>query len=345
MKALVLKGIKQVSYEEVPTPECPRDGLLLKIEAVGLCGSDVRNYLHGHHNIKYPVILGHENVGLVVEKGDAAQTQINVGDRVVMFPGVPCGHCRWCMSGLHSLCADMQYLGMQYPGGFAEYMVIPPELLARGLLLKLPDSIASERAAEIELMSSIYAAQENARVAIGETVVIVGAGPAGCLHTEIARLRGAVNIIVADLSEKRLEMARQFSGTCFVNSGEEDLKAKVMELTGGMGADVAIVAAPTAAPHQQCIELLAPRGRLLVFGGLPHDDPWTKLDGNAIHYKELSVIGTYGYGLLGFKKAFDIVTSGRLSASVVTHVLPLAEMERGVELIGRGEAIKVVLKP
>ena len=345
MKALVLKGIETVSYEEVPIPKCPQDGMLLKIEAVGLCGSDVRTYHSGHSDVTYPAILGHENVGKIVEIGKNAQTDLRVGDRVTLYPGIPCGKCRYCMQGLHSLCLDQKNIGLDVPGGFAEYMAVPGEVVDHGLIIPVPDHVKSEDMVIVELLSSIVGAHEFGRVGMASNVLIIGTGPAGCLHSELARLNGAKTILVADFSDERLEMAKKFSGTHFINPQKEDLKAKVMELTGGVGMDTVIVAAPSTQASAQALEYLANRGTLMVFGGLPKTDPFAKMNLNLIHYKELTVIGNNGYSLLQFQRAFDIISAGMIHSDITTHVLPLSEMEQGVKLIQQGKALKVVLKP
>ncbi|WP_294468278.1 alcohol dehydrogenase catalytic domain-containing protein [uncultured Anaerofustis sp.] len=344
MKALVLKGKCKVDYEEIETPKCPKGGLLLKMEAVGLCGSDVRTYEFGHHNVEYPAVLGHENVGRIIEVSQGVEGY-EVGERIMMHPGIPCGKCIYCHEGLHSLCENRQTYGQDLLGGMAEYMAVPKEGIDRGLILKVPKDIKSEDIVTVELLSSVLNAQENAGVGIDQTVVIIGTGPIGCLHSEISRLKGAKKIIMVDLKASRLEMCKQFSGTDFIDSSKWDPIEKVMELTGGTGADHVIVAAPSADAHYQGLRMLKKRGTLVLFGGLNKSDPWTKLDANLIHYRELTIKGAFGYGFSIFSKAFDIVCNKMLKGNIVTHVIPLKDMERGVSLIKKGEALKVVMKP
>ncbi len=344
MKAMVLTGKGEAEYQDVATPKCPDDGFLIRVDSVGLCGSDVRTYSHGHAHVTYPCILGHENVGTIAEIGSKVKGY-EVGERVIVNPVLPCGKCWYCLKGLQELCSDKLTYGHEIQGGFAEYMVVPGIGIERGQIIKVPDDVSSDDIVVVELLSSVLNSQQLANVQVGETVVIIGTGPIGCLHSEVARLRGAKDIIMADINDERLEMCKEFSGTHFINSANEDLVKKVMEITDGFGADVVIVAAPSAQPHQQGIEMLRKQGTLVIFGGLNKDNPWTKLDANLIHYSELKVIGAFAFAPENFKKAFDIVSKKMINMDLITHKLPLKDMVKGVELLQAGKALKVVLKP
>lgn len=345
MKALYLTGKAQVEMREVPVPQCPDDGLLIKIDSVGLCGSDVRTYSVGSAKISYPVVLGHENAGYVEEVGKNAPGDWKVGDKVVANPAIPCGKCYYCVNKMPGLCDHIQVAGTSFPGGFAQYMAFPGDMLTRGQIIKLPQDADLEPMILAELLASVVKAQDDLKVGMGETVVIVGSGPIGCLHAQIAKLHGATTIIMADLNRERLNKCHSFGGTHFVVSSEEDLVARVMEITEGRGADVCIVAAPSSKPHQQGVELLRKEGRLSLFGGLAKENPWTTMDGNLIHYKRLRIFGAYSYSAADFAKGYELLRAGRIDTAIITHQLPLEQMEDGVRAIQQGEAIKVVLKP
>ncbi|WP_294547583.1 alcohol dehydrogenase catalytic domain-containing protein [uncultured Pseudoflavonifractor sp.] len=344
MKALYLTGKAQVEMRDIPVPECPDDGLLIKIDSVGLCGSDVRTYSVGSAKINYPVILGHENAGYV-EKVGKNVTGWKVGDKVVANPAIPCGKCYYCVNKMPGLCDNIQVAGTSFPGGFAQYMVFPGDMLSRGQIIKVPDDADLEPMILAELLASVVKAQDDLKVGMGETVVIVGSGPIGCLHAQIARLHGATKIIMAELNKERLDKCHEFGGTHFIVSSQEDLVQRVMEITDGRGADVCIVACPSAKPHQQGVELLRKEGRLCLFGGLPKDNPWTTMDGNLIHYKRLRIFGAYSYSAADFAKGYELLAAGRIDTRIITHTLPLEKMPEGVRMIQQGEAIKVVLKP
>lgn len=346
MKALFLTGKSHVEYKEIPDPSCPDDGLLLRVEAVGLCGSDVRTYTHGHSKISYPCILGHENAGVVVEVGKNATGGYQVGDALVIHPAVPCGTCYYCRNGMESICENLIVVGHGIPGGFAQYMAIPKIVLEKGTLIKMPEGLSFDRIVIAELLGSVIKAQKQLDTKLGETVVIIGTGPIGCLHSEIARLRGAGKIIMVNHSGGRLELAKKYSsGTHFIHSGIEDAVKKVLELTEGRGADIVVAASPSQEAVQQGLQMLRKEGRLSVFGGFNKEEPWLRLDGNLIHYNRLNIIGSYSYTAADFEQGVNLIAEGRINTDMITHRLPLAEMEKGVALIRGGEALKVVLLP
>ncbi len=346
MKALVLTGKEQAEYRDVEKPSCPEDGMILKIEAVGLCGSDVRTYLHGHSKVKYPAIIGHENAGTITEIGSRVTAGWKTGDRVIVNPAIPCGKCWYCKHDtISGLCEVLSVYGNDIPGGFAQYMQIPGVGIERGQILRIPDGIPFDEIIIVELLASVIKAQAQLRVSLGETVVIIGTGPIGCLHAQIAKLRGASTIVLAGRNQERLNLAGRFGATHLVNSASEDLVKKVKELTGGRGADAVIVAAPSAEPHQQGLEMLRKEGRLSLFGGLDKENPWSRVDANLIHYNRLEIRGAYSYSFADFLQGFELVAAGRIDKEIVTHKLPLADMPEGVRLIQAGKAIKVVLKP
>jgi L-iditol 2-dehydrogenase len=341
---LYLTGKAKVELRDTPVPTCPDDGLLIKIDSVGLCGSDVRTYSVGSAKINYPVVLGHENTGVVVEVGRNA-AGFAVGDKVVANPAIPCGKCYYCVNKAPGLCDNLEVAGTSFQGGFAQYMVFHGTMLQRGQIIKVPDDTDLEPMILTELLASVIKAQSDLQVGLGETVVIVGSGPIGCLHAMIAKLRGAATVVLADVSARRIELSKKYCGTHFVVSSEEDLVKRVMDVTDGRGADVCISANPSAKPHQQGVEMLRKEGRLSMFGGLPKDSPTTVLDANMIHYKRLRVFGAYSYSAAEFAKGYELLLAGKIDSRIITHKLPLEGMEDGVRAVQNGEAIKVVLKP
>ena len=346
MKALVLTGKEQAEYRDVEKPVCPEAGMILKIESVGLCGSDVRTYLHGHSKVKYPAIIGHENAGTIAEVGSKVRMDWKVGDRVIVNPAILCGKCYYCTHGdMSGLCEVLSVYGNDIPGGFAQYMQIPGVGVEKGQILRIPEEIDFDEIVIVELLASVIKAQEQLRIGLGETVVIIGTGPIGCLHAQIAKLRGATKIIMAGRNQERLNMAGKFGATHLVNSAGEDLVKRVKEITGDRGADVVIVAAPSAEPHQPGLEMLRKEGRLSMFGGLSKENPWSRLDANLIHYNRLEIRGAYSYSFADFMQGFELVLAGKIDKDIVTHKLPLKDMPEGVRLIQAGKAIKVVLKP
>lgn len=345
MKALVLEGKEKIMYKEVDTPSCPEDGLLMKVDSVGLCGSDVRTYFHGHHHVTYPCILGHENAGTIIEVGNKVKGY-KVGEKILVNPVLPCGECWYCQKGWQHMCSNRLTYGHHIQGGFAQYMAVPGIGLEKGQIIKIPDGVSTDEIVIVELLSSIVNAQEYADVTLGETVAIFGTGPIGCLHSEIARLRGAKEIIMIDINEERLKLSKEFSGTKFYNSTKVDVVKEILDFTQGFGVDVAIIASPSVQAQAQGLDILRKRGRLVIFGGVSAENPFTTLDSNKIHYNEIAVLGSFAYGPNNFKKAFDIVANKMIhTEGFITHVLPLSKVEDGIAAVKSGDALKVVLKP
>nr|WP_281350124.1 zinc-binding dehydrogenase [Alkalibaculum sporogenes] len=198
----------------------------------------------------------------------------------------------------------------------------------------------------VELLSSVINSQEYANVTLGETIAIFGTGPIGCLHAEIAKLRGAKDIIMIDINDNRLELSKKFSGTKFINSAKVDIVKEIMDYTNGFGVDAAIIATPAIESQAQGLDILRKRGRLVIFGGVSSENPYTTLNSNTIHYNEIAVLGSFAYGPNNFQKAFDIVCNKMINTDgFITHKLPLSKVEEGIAEVKAGNALKVVLKP
>ncbi|MDD4146101.1 MAG: alcohol dehydrogenase catalytic domain-containing protein [Clostridia bacterium] len=344
MIAAVLYGPNDLRIEEVETPQCGEDELLIRVKAVGLCGSDIRTIFNGHKRIAYPQILGHEITGEIVEVGSNVK-KYQQGERIYVSPTVPCFECSPCKRGWYCQCENLTVPGTTMPGGFAEYMVITKDIMERGQIIPIPEKMSYEDAVMTEPLSSVYACQENADVTLGDTVVVIGTGPIGCLHVELAKLRGAIRVIAIDQLDARLQIVKQFGADDIINSKNEDPVARVKEITAGYGADKIISANPSTEAQQQAIVMAAKRGKVVFFGGVA-PGKLTEIDTNIVHYNQLMLLGHFGYDHLQNYKSFALIASGRLAAKkYVTHVLPLAEIKKGIELTKSGEAIKVVLQP
>lgn len=344
MQAAVLQGIGQMTIEEVPRPECLPGGMVLRVRACAICGTDVRIYRHGKRNVRPPCIVGHEITGTIAEIG-AGVAGYTVGQAVLLVPGIPCGHCRYCLRGWTSLCTFGHGIGYEYPGGFAEYIAVPPEGVRAGIVVALP-SIPFEQAAITEPLACAISAHERTQTGMGDTVVIFGTGPIGAMHILLSRLRGAARIIAIDLLDARLEQARQFGPDILINAAHEDPVAAVMEDTHGVGVDVVITAASSQKAQEQAIALAGPRARIVFFGGLPPDGPMITLDSNRVHYGEMAIYGLFGSNMAQNRLALQLIASGQIPAEkLVTHILPLDQIEHGIALIERGDALRTVITP
>jgi len=281
-----------------------------------------------------------------VEKVGAKVEGYRVGDRLSVAPPVYCGQCYFCQQGLYYLCENIRELAQHWPGGFAEFMVIPPEALKCGNVNFMPGGMSFEEAAISEPPSSCINAQEVAQVTMGETVTVVGAGPIGCFHLEIARARGALRIIIMDILKNRLELAGRFSPDLVIDNSKEDYLQKVMQVTGNRGSDLVIVACPSAKAQMDSLLIARKGGRVIFFGGLPHGKSLVSLDTNLIHYKALGVMGSTSFSPRHNKMALQLIAQGKIRArKYITHLFPLEDFKEAIRVIERGEALKVVLKP
>ena len=345
MQAAIYEGIGKLVVRETDSPDLPDGGVLLKIKSCAICGTDLRTYHHGSSFCEPPWIIGHEVAGEVVEI-DKGAGGLRRGDRVTVAAGIPCGTCRACTNGWMHLCSNVKAHGFHYPGGFAEYMAVNQGAVQQKALNKICDTVSYDQAALTEPLSCVINGQELVNVTLGDTVVVIGAGPIGCMHVETARARGAVRIIHVEQNKLRLEQAKAFGADHYVDASEEDPVARVMQITEGRGADVVISACAAKEAQGQAVKMAALRGRVSFFGGLPKSNSIAAIDGNVIHYKELAVFGAFASSPSQNRLALDLITSGRIRTdAIITHRLPLQQIEQGIGLMDRGEALKVVINP
>ncbi|MDR1613403.1 MAG: alcohol dehydrogenase catalytic domain-containing protein [Planctomycetota bacterium] len=346
MKAAVFIEPGRIEVRDVPLAPCGPDDIIVKIHACGICGSDVRNFRAGLRRNAQGItsqIMGHEFTGVVSETG-ANVTRYRIGDPVAAAPDVSCGRCWYCRRGLANLCDYHRMLGVDWPGGFAEYAQLPAEVLERGMIHHVPDGLSLDDAAMSEPAASVIAAQENAGVGLGDTILILGDGPIGCLHLEVARARGASRVFMS--GALRLRAAEAFGPDLLMDGRREDVVRKVREATGGLGVDFAVCANPVAATQEQGVQAVRKRGTVILFGGLPKDKPRTTLDSNRIHYGEIRVVGAFSYPAPIHLKALAAIRDGVITPSkYITLILPLDETVRGFAAAVAGEALKVLIKP
>jgi len=344
MKAAFLVGIREFEIREIPEPVAPDDGLVVKVEACGVCGSDLRRWREGPPQGVDGVTSGHEIGGVVVEVG-AGVMGYAPEDRLAIAPDIHCGHCYYCQRGMYNLCDSLHFLGITpgYPGGFAEKMVLVGGVLTNGVVHGMPEGLSFIEGALAEPCSSVLASHHKAGTSLNDTVVVIGAGPIGCLHTVIARARGA-RAIVSEPSETRREMARRFQPEALVDPFNEDLAAVVRQLTGGLGADIVSCATPGAATQTQAVEIVRKGGRVVLFGGLPKANPMTTLDSNRIHYGEIEVVGAFSYHPTFHELALEVLRRQLIPADLlVTHTFPLEKIGEAFETAASGEGLKVMV--
>jgi L-iditol 2-dehydrogenase len=339
MRVAMYYNNRDVRLEELPVPKIVAGELLLRTRASGICGSDLMEW---YRIKKAPLVLGHEITAEVVEVG-AGVKGFNIGDRVFSSHHVACGECRYCLNGHQSVC-DLLRSTYFDPGGFAEYIRVPKINVELGTL-RIPDSMTFDEGSFIEPLACVVRAQRFARLRAGQTVLVIGSGISGLLHIQLARARGAARVIATDISEYRLNAAKQFGADATIH-GSEDVPAKLLELNDGRLADVVIVCTGALPAAQQATKSIDRGGTLLFFAPtaagvdvpIPLFDFWRD---------EINVVTSYAGSGDDLKESLELIRDHKVRvADMVTHRLSLADAGLGFQLTASGQdSIKVIIDP
>jgi L-iditol 2-dehydrogenase len=329
-----------VRVEDVPRPQIGPGEILVKIEASGICGSDVMEW---YRIKKAPLVLGHEIGGQVVEAGDGVE-KFAVGDRVTATHHVPCNTCDLCLHGQHTACDTLRSTKFD-PGGFAEYVRVGVLQTDRGTL-KLPDEVSYEQATFVEPLGCVVRGQRVARVRAGQSVLVLGSGLAGLLHVALARASGAGRVIATDVSPYRLEAAKRFGADLVLDAAAEDIEFRVREANGGRLTDRVIVCTAVPAVNEQAFRLVTRGGTILFFAlvspgvdlAYPAFDVWNRC---------VTVVQSYAAAQADLATALELIRGGRVPVTeMITHRLPMDRAVEGFGLVANAsESIKVVVEP
>ncbi|MFC5700713.1 NAD(P)-dependent alcohol dehydrogenase [Cohnella faecalis] len=343
MKAAVMTGTRQIRMEDHPIPKPRANEALIKVMAVGVCGSDIHYYEHGRigrYVVEGPFVLGHECAGEVVAIGENV-TRVAVGDRVAVEPGVTCGTCSACKAGRYNLCPDVQFLATPpVDGAFVQYMTHREDFL-----FEIPTTMSYETAALVEPFSVGIHAARRAGVQPGSAVVIMGMGPVGLMAVIAVKAFGAGTIIVADLEEKRLNAARQLGATHAIQVNRDDAAAIIEELTGGIGADAAFETAGNDRALLSALKSLRRGGALAIVGLPPQGD--IPLPIPFIVDNELDIFGVFRYANT-YPDGIRFLSSGMTDLdAIITDRFPLAETWAAMEraLTSKSDTLKVIVYP
>jgi len=333
------------SVEEVPVPRIESDELLLRVRAASICGSDVKIVRSGHRKLieGQQIVLGHEFVGVIEQVGSRVE-RYQVGQRVGVAPNAGCGRCDACTSGRSNYCPDYTAFGIDRDGAQAPYVKIPGRFLAQGNVIPLPDEISDTQAALLEPFSCVVNGVRVSRIELGDTVVIFGAGPIGLMHVMLCRIAGAGRIIVVDPVKGRREKAEVLGCDVTLDPEAGEITARLRRETDGRGADVVITACPVPAVQTAAVEVLAPFGRVCLFGGLPKDTGPVAVNTNSVHYGNLVVTGATGGSVQDFRIALKLAVGKRVDlCRVVSDVFRLDELKEAYDKALSGAEGKIVL--
>jgi len=333
-----------IRVEQVPRPTPAPGEVLVRVHCCGICGSDLRTFRKGSPPgaLPAPRIMGHEFAGQVAELGKGV-AGFRIGDRVAAAPATACGHCFYCRKGSPTLCLNALDFGTSQPGAHAEYVIIPAQLVAQGGLVILPEEISYEKASLLEpLGTCIHGLYTRAKLERGESAVIIGDGPIGLIQVMLAHHRGASTIICAGHHDDRLAHAKRWGAHITVNTHSENLERSVKDATEGMGADLVMVSVPNAQAMQEALPLVRGGGRIVVFGGVPKGSK-IELEPNFIHYKEITITGTFNCTVEEFRQGLDIIKDSPIE-ELITHRVPLAHIVDGYKIMSDKVGLKVLVE-
>ena len=346
MRGFVFNGPgKTPTLDALPDPEPGPGEVLLRVGANTVCGTDLR-IMRGEKTkgVDLGVVLGHEVAGTVAAVGGDVEGY-SVGDLCGIVPLLPCGLCRACQSGLEHQCTASSIIGYDVNGGLADLMLVPAIGIRTGRLVPATADIPAEQLALAEPLSCCINGLDQYRVDVGDTVVILGAGPIGLLHLQLARLAGATTVIVSDPSGSRRAVASELGATTTVDPTGTDLPTVVADATGGRGADVAVVCIGRPELVNDALRLVRVRGRVSIFAGLAGQG-WAEIEANLVHYRELTVVGASNSARAHYERAVDLICDGRIdTARMVTHRFPLDRASEAIDFVAGGEGIKVAVVP
>jgi len=336
----VFYGPGDLRQEELPVPEPAPGELVVRIDAALTCGTDVKTLRRGHPVMlpKVPTVFGHELAGTVTAVG-AGVGRFRAGDRVVAANSAPCGGCRSCLAGRPNLCEDLLFVN----GAYGEFIALPPRLVAKNVV-PLAASLPAARAAFAEPLACALGGIERARVESGQTVAVFGHGPLGCLLGMVAAARKA-RVLLIGKAGWRLERVRSLGiGECLDATGTDNIVEEIRAATGGRGAEVAIDATGRPEIWEQAIDSTGRGGSVVFFGGCA-PGATVRLDTRRTHYEELTLLGAFHHTPELIRRAVELMESGVLVPDgLITHRMRLEAVREALELMAKGNALKVLIE-
>lgn len=340
MRVAVWYSNSDVRVEEMPAPEIGAGEMLVRIEACGICGSDVMEW---YRIDRAPLILGHEVGGQVVEVGEGV-TQYTVGDRVTIAHHVPCNTCKYCLSGHHTMCDTLRTTNF-YPGGLAEFVRLPEIVADRGVF-KIPDSMSYREATFVEPLACVLRGLRKTGMKRGDTVLVAGSGIAGLFFIQLAKHMGAGKIFATDISEYRLDMAAKLGADVIINAND-DVPSRVKELNNRYLADVVVLCTGATPAVRQALDSVDRSGTVLFFAatGPGVEIPFSVND--TFWRNDVTLTTSYAASPGDYREALELVDKGVINTELMaTHVLPMDDVARGFQLVAdAGESVKVIIEP
>jgi len=344
MLAVRFYGPGQLRVEDVPVPKPESGEIVVKNALAVTCGTDAKMYRRGHVLTKPPQIIGHEFAGTVSEVG-AGVEQFKEGMRVVAANSAPCNGCYYCSIKKPNLCEHLGdcLVGFSWPGAYAEYVRLPARIVQQNTFV-IPDDVPLENVASLEPLACVVHGWDLVDFEAGGTVAVIGGGPIGILHAQLAHLHGAKSVILCDPHTERLSGSARVGIDVIVNSKSENVHDRILGLTEGRGVDLIVEAAGRKEAWESAHLLTRKGGTVLLFGGCPSGTT-ASFETGRIHYGELRVQGAFHHTPSAVDRAFKLIVSGRVSTKLlITHEMRLKDAEKALQLMGAGSALKVALR-
>jgi L-iditol 2-dehydrogenase len=343
MRAARFYAPGDLRVEDIEVPKIGEGELLIRNHVALTCGTDLKMFLRGHRLAIPPLVIGHEFAGTVETAGDGVEG-FREGMRVVAANSAPCMSCYFCRIGKPNLCdrLDEVLIGFSSPGAYAEYVRLPSRIVKRNTY-EIPKDLPFEIAAFVEPLACVVHGIELSNISRGDTVFVLGAGPIGLMHVQLARVRGAGKVVVADASPERLRRAALLGADQAITSS--DLVGQVKALTGNRGADVTIEAVGKPETWETAIRTTRKGGTTVLFGGCPAGTT-ASIDTGLVHYGELTLRGVFHHTPSDVRNALELISTGQVKvAPLITHRMGLVEVEAALRLMQNGTAIKVAITP
>jgi L-iditol 2-dehydrogenase len=340
MKKIVYHGVKDLRLEETDKlPVCEDGGLLVKVEAFAICGSDIKAYNVGNPKIVPPRTVGHEFVGQVEESRAPGFAR---GDRVTMATTIGCGECHYCKRGKSNLCAEAKAMGFYYDGAMAEYMAIPALAVKNGNVVKVPGDIPAAVAAVVEPMSCVMNGLSRIPLDGLDYAVVIGLGALGLFHSIALRDAGVGHIVCCDFPGAKYDLAE---GMGFTTVTPEALKERYRDLSGGLGFDLVVITAPAQSVQEAAPQYARKGGYVSFFASLPVASEKLTMSSRVLHYNELVYYGTSDSTSRHVERAIKLLSAQREVVGRVVTVLPMEKYLDGYQGVAEMRYAKVVLTP
>ena len=340
MRVAMYYSNQDVRLEEMPTPQIGPGEVLMKVEASGICGTDLLEWYRLH---KAPLVLGHEVAGVIAAVGKGVERH-RMGDRICAAHHVPCNTCHYCLSGHHTVCDTLRRTNFD-PGGFAEYVRLPSINVDQGIF-PLPAEVSFEEATFVEPLACVLRGQRLAHLQPGQSVLVIGAGVAGLLHIQLARASGAAYIMATDIVDYRLEAARRFGADIAVHA-KDYTPASLCQAAGGRLADLVVICSGAISAINQALESVERGGTVLFFAPTEPGVSIPVSVNDLFWRNETTLTSSYGGNPADYAAALELIQAGKIRVrEMITHRLGLAETGLGFELVARAQdSLKVIIEP